>query len=142
VVLSEDLAGILGLTIALLAVGLAIATGNPMFDAAGSISIGLLLMFVALFLGAEIKGLLVGQGVEVKRDKAMRRFLEGRPEIVRLFNLLSLQMGNDVMVAIKAEMVAYPSAADLIAAINRCEADFRAQFEEVVWLFFEPDVSD
>ena len=57
-------------------------------------------------------------------------------------NLLTLQMGNDVMVAVKAKMVDPGSAALLIENINQCEKAFKARFSSVAWLFFEPDDKD
>jgi len=50
-----------------------------------------------------------------------------------------MQMGDRVMVAVKAKMAPMPSADALIDAINAVEARFRQQFPEVMWLFFEPD---
>jgi hypothetical protein len=44
------------------------------------------------------------------------------------------------MVAVKAKMRG-ASAADLVAAINRAEAALRAEFPEIQWLFFEPDIA-
>ncbi len=45
------------------------------------------------------------------------------------------------MVAVKARIKAN-SAAELVASINRVEAALRAEFPEIQWLFFEPDVAD
>ncbi len=118
------------------------ATGNPMYDAIGSIGIGVLLIVVAVFIAVEIKALLIGQGVEPRTKEAMLKFLGEREEIKQVYNLLTLQMGPDVMVAIKAEMARCSRAADLIDDINRVEAAFRAQFPDVRWCFFEPDSRD
>lgn len=49
VVLGEDTAALLGLAFALIAVVLSIITGNPVFDAAGSIGIGILLIIISFF---------------------------------------------------------------------------------------------
>jgi hypothetical protein len=46
-----------------------------------------------------------------------------------------------VMVAVKVKMKA-DTAPQLVAAINRTEQAMRAQFPEIQWLFFEPDVAD
>jgi cation diffusion facilitator family transporter len=142
VVLGEDVAALAGLTLALAAVLLAIFTGDPVYDAAGSIAIGALLVLVALGIGVEIKGLLIGQGVEPDVKQAMQDYLEGREEVARIFNILTLQLGSEVMVAVKAQMRETAAAADLMTDINRCEAGLRAAFPQVKWVFFEPDVAD
>ena len=56
-----------------------------------------------------------------------------------MLNLITLQNGADVVVAVKARMTERVSAPALVAAINRCERALRAAFPQVRWLFFEPD---
>jgi cation diffusion facilitator family transporter len=142
VIFGEDLAALIGLCLALVAVLLTMLTGNLLFDAMGTIAIGVLLIVVAVAIAVEVKALLIGQGVEPRRRAEMVAFLEARPEIARVFNVLTLQMGSDVMVAIKAEMRPTPTNRSLVEAINVVEAEFRAEFKDVRWSFFEPDVAD
>jgi divalent metal cation (Fe/Co/Zn/Cd) transporter len=105
-----------------------LATGNPAWDAAGSISIGVLLVVVAVLVGVQVKSLLIGQSVESRILERMREHLAGREEIDTVYNLLTQQMGRDVMVAVKARMRPAASAAALIEAINRVERSFREAF--------------
>ncbi|MDF1832189.1 MAG: cation diffusion facilitator family transporter [Porticoccaceae bacterium] len=142
VVFGEDLAALLGLSLALCALLAAIATGNPVYDAWGSMAIGLLLIVVALMIGVEIKALLVGQGVEAHTRAEMVAFLESEPAVDEVFNVLTLQLGRDVMVAVKARMHEKTEAKKLMADINLIESLFRQRFPHVQWLFFEPDVKD
>jgi divalent metal cation (Fe/Co/Zn/Cd) transporter len=142
VIFGEDLAALLGLAFALVAVLLTMATGNPMYDAMGSIGIGVLLIVIAVFIAVEVKALLIGQGVEPRTKEAMLKFLGAREEVKQVYNLLTLQMGPDVMVAIKAEMARYLAPRDMIEDINRVEQAFRAEFPDVRWCFFEPDSRD
>ncbi|MDC0598527.1 cation diffusion facilitator family transporter [Gammaproteobacteria bacterium] len=142
VIFGEDLAALLGLIFALCAITLAMITGNPIYDAIGSIGIGVLLLIIALFIGVEVKALIIGQGVEKKEREAMLSFLEAQNDIEQVFNLITLQLGNDVMVAIKAKIHPQSSDIQLIAAINRCEANFKEEFPKVLWCFFEPDIKD
>ena len=142
VVVGEDFAALLGLVFALLAVGITMLTGNPIFDAIGTLFIGVLLIVVAYFIAVEVKALLIGQSVEPHVRTDMRAFLEARVEVAEVYNLLTLQMGNDVMTAVKARMQPAATAHDLIAAINTTEVAFRAAFPQVMWLFFEPDTRD
>ncbi|HEY6820909.1 MAG TPA: cation diffusion facilitator family transporter [Burkholderiales bacterium] len=141
VVLGEDLAALLGLGIALAAVLGAVLLDNPLWDALGSIAIGAVLVCVAIAIGIEIKGLLIGQSAEPETEARIRRFLEGREEVVRLHRLITVQLGASLMLAVKAEMKA-ETAAGLVADINRAEAALRAEFPEIQWLFFEPDTAD
>ncbi len=142
VVFGEDLAALLGLVVALAAILLTFITGNPLFDALGSIVIGALLVVVALFIAIEIHALLIGQSVEPRVKVAMLEFLNNRPEIRRVFNLITLQLGPDVMVAVKAEMSRDLATKGLVEEINRVEAAMKMQFPEIRWSFFEPDVAD
>lgn len=142
VILGEDLAALLGLMFAFIAVSFTWSTGNPVYDAIGSIAIGLLLLTVAILIGIEVKAMLVGQGVEESVKSQMILFIERQMSVVKVFNILTMQMGKDVMVAVKAEMKPTPSGIALVEAINGIEILFRQQFPQVAFLFFEPDVRD
>lgn len=142
VIFGEDLAALLGLVFALVAVLLTMVTGDPTYDAVGSIGIGVLLIVIAVFIAIEVKALLIGQGVEPRTKEAMLKLLNERTEIKQVYNLLTLQLGPDVMVAIKAEMARFLSPKDMIDDINRVEAALREAFPDVRWCFFEPDVKD
>jgi cation diffusion facilitator family transporter len=142
VVFGEDLAALLGLCFAMIAMILTIITGNPIYDAMGSISIGVLLVVIAFLIGMEVQALLIGQSIEPEQRIKMLNFLETQAEIDQVFNLLTLQLGKDVMAAVKAKMVNMDSAESLVKAINRCEIALKKEFPQILWLFFEPDLKD
>ena len=142
VIFGEDLAALLGLTAALAAVLLTIYTGNPLWDALGSCAIGLLLIVIAVLIGIEVKDLLVGQGVEEGQRRDMIAFLEQQEEISRVFNIVTLQMGPDAMVAVKAQLAPVVELHVASHMINAVERRFRERYPQVTWLFFEPDVTD
>jgi cation diffusion facilitator family transporter len=142
VIFGEDLAALVGLCLAALAVGITMLTGNLLFDAWGTIAIGLLLVVVAVALAIEVKALLIGQGVEPRRRAELLAFLAGRDEVAQVYNLITLQMGPDVMVAVKARMAPTPDNLSMIRAINTVEAAMKARFGDIRWSFFEPDVED
>lgn len=137
VIFGEDLAALVGLALAFVAVLAAWLTGNVMYDALGSIAIGVLLIVVAIMVGIEVKALLVGQGVEPHVRAEMIAFLETQPGVERVLNMITLHMGGDVMVAVKARM---RPTGDVGGEINRAEAAFRERFAQTQWIFFEPDV--
>ena len=142
VVLGEDFAALWGLSFALAAVILSMVLNNPIYDAAGSIVIGVLLILVAFFVGIEVKALLIGQSVEPELKEQMIDFLLQRAHVDQVYSLLTLQLGKDVMVAVKARMKGVPESGQMIQAINDCEKAFKARFPMVMWLFFEPDIKD
>jgi cation diffusion facilitator family transporter len=139
VVLGEDITALAGLAFALVAVLVAVATGNPLYDALGSMAVGVLLVVVAVLLSIEIKSMITGESAESELRDGIRAFLEGRPEIVEIYNVLTFQLGEGVMLAVKARMRETGTAAALIEAVNRVEADLRQAFPLVQWCFFEPD---
>ena len=142
VVFGEDLAALIGLCFALIAIILTIITGNPIYDAMGSIAIGALLVVIAFLIGIEVQALLIGQSVEPEQRIQLLEFFLKQDEIDEVFNLLTLQLGKDVMVAVKAKMVKTDSAEALVRAVNRCEVELKQAFPQVLWSFFEPDLKD
>ena len=142
VVFGEDVAALLGLVLALLAVMTAAITGDPIYDAVGTIIIGVLLVIIAFMIAVKVKDLLIGQGVEKYIRQDMEAFLIERPEVDHVYSLLTLQMGHEAMVAIKAKMHPTGSEDGLLIAINKVEREFRKAFPIAKWLFFEPDNKD
>ena len=142
VIFGEDLAALTGLVLALIAIGGTVITGNPLWDAVGTLLIGVLLIVVAVFVAIEVKALLIGQGMDPRIAAELKTYVESRPEVQRVFNVLSLQLGDDVMLAVKAQMAPVERPAQLIAAINAVEASIRERYPQVRWCFFEPDDTD
>ena len=142
VIFGEDLAALMGLLFALLAVAATMVTGNPVYDAIGSLGIGALLIVVACFVAVQVKAMLIGQSVEPVQREAIRQFITARPEVKQVFSLITLQLGSDIMVAVQAEMAdPEASTASNITRINETEAALKKAFPEIRWSFFEPDDS-
>ncbi len=142
VIFGEDLAALGGLVLALGFIVLSIVTGDPMWDAVGSICIGVLLVLVAALVGVEVKALLVGQSAEPQVLAAMRAHLVAQPQVAQLYSLITQQLGSEIMLAVKARMQPQASDVALIDAINAVERGVRAAFPQVRWIFFEPDLRD
>jgi cation diffusion facilitator family transporter len=142
VVFGEDVAALFGLLFALVSVIMAYVTGNPVYDSIGSIGIGVLLVFVSIFVAGKVKGLLIGQSADEAVRLEVKTFLETRPEIESIFNLITLQLGAQIMVAVKAKMAKTESIEQVIKNINVCEKELKKAFPEVQWVFFEPDLED
>ena len=142
VVVGEDIAALLGLLLALSAVLATAFTGNPVFDALGTIAIGAVLVLVAVAVGIEVKSLLIGESADPETVSALRAFLDAQPEIAQVYSLITLQLGLQLMVSAKVRMNNMDTAVRLIDDINRVETALKQSFPQVRWIFFEPDVCD
>jgi len=140
VVLGEDVAALLGLATALGFVALAAVTGDPAWDAAGSMVIGALLVVVALFVAVRIKSLLIGRSADPGIVAAIEREIEADPAIDELLNALTVQVGPQLMLAAKLRMRPGLSIDEACAAINALEVRLKQAIPEVGWCFMEPDV--
>ncbi len=139
VVAGEDIAALAGLSFAFIAVFASWLTGNPVYDALGSIAVGLLLMVVAGLVMREVKSLIIGESAEPAVRAAIREHIAARPEVLSVMNLVTLQWGDAIVVAVQAQMAAQPSANALVDAINVVEESIQARWPSVRWVFFEPD---
>ena len=141
VIIGENLAALFGLGVALVAIAAAVLTGDPTWDAIGTIAIGVLLVVVAVFVAIEIKAMLIGQSADPSRERAMRAYIESQPAITRLASLITLQLGTDVMLSAQVEMQGERSLALQVQEINRIERELKQRFPEVRWSFFEPEIA-
>jgi cation diffusion facilitator family transporter len=140
VVLLEDTGALFGLVFAAVGLGLATATGESRWDAAGSIAIGLLLGAIAVVLAIESKSLLIGESATPESDRRIRAALEAAPEVRRIIHLRTLQLGpEEILLATKLDLDAADVAA-LAVAIDRVEVQIRAAVPTVGLIYIEPDL--
>jgi len=141
VVLLEDFAALIGLVLALTGVGLTWATGNPVFDAIGTICIGVLLVLVAIVLGIETKSLLVGEGATVEDTTKIRDAINAQPQVESLIHMKTLYLGPDeLLVAAKVAFARTKKLAEVAAAINELEVAVREAVPAARVIYIEPDV--
>jgi cation diffusion facilitator family transporter len=142
VVLGEDIAALVGLVLAFIFVALAAYTGNTIYDAIGSIAIGVVLILVSFFIANRIRGLIVGRSAEEELQQAIRSEIATDPDIEELYRALTLQMGPQVMLSIKVRMRSGLSLDKAIESINALEKRIKQKFPEIAFCFVEPDTTD
>lgn len=142
VVLGEDVAALLGLAVAFGFLSLAVITGDPQFDALGSITIGVILVCVSIFVAVRIKGLLVGRSADEDLQAELKAQIAAEPGIAQLYRAITLQLGPQIMLAVKVRMSPGLSLNEAVDCLNRLERNVKARFPEVAWCFVEPDVAD
>ena len=141
VVLLEDLAALLGLSFAFVGVGLAVITGDPVFDAIGTLFIGSLLIVVAVVLGIETKSLLVGEGASLADRQAITAAILDGPEAERIIHFKTLYLGPDeLLVAAKIAFAGDRKLSAVAAAINSIEQRIRLATPVARVIYLEPDV--
>lgn len=141
VVLLEDIAALIGLVLALLGVGLAVITGNGVWDGVGTICIGVLLVLVAIVLGIEVKSLLIGEGATEADVKAIRAAAVAGDDIEQIIHMKTLYLGPDkLLVAMKVAVNPTESVPEMTAAIDAVEKRVRAAVPAVGAMYIEPDV--
>lgn len=141
VVFLEDLAAMTGLTVALLLIFLQQVTGILVFDGIASILIGVLLCVVAVFLGNEIRSLLIGESADPKAMKKVAAIFEKEESINRLVKLKSLQLGpHDILVAADVEFNHRLTSVEISNLIDGIEKDIRQTFPDIKKIFIEPDI--
>jgi len=139
VIFGEDLAALTGLTLALIALLLTVYTGNPVFDAMGSIAIGIVLIFVSLFLVLRIRSLLIGKSAEPDLQELLDEIAAADDSVERVLNTITLQFGPDMMLAMKIQMKPGISIDVAVDRINALERELKAQVPSLKWCFVEPD---
>ena len=142
VVLAEDVAALIGLALALAFIGIASLTNQPQLDAWGSIAIGTVLVCVSIFVALRVKSLIVGRSAEAQLRQGIIAEIGSDPAIETLFNAITLQLGPQVMLAIKVRMRPGISIETAVARINELERRIKIRFPEIAWCFVEPDVED
>lgn len=137
-VMIEDTAAMLGLGLALVFVFIGHQTGNPIWDGIGSISIGVLLCVVSLFLARETKGLLVGESVSEQDFTDLNRVLNGHTEVLGIGNLRTMHLGPaEVLLAVDVDFASRLSSDDVEAAIAQLEKEIQAAMPHVSQIYIE-----
>ena len=138
----EDTAALIGLLVAAAGLGLHAVTGSAVWDAVASIVIGVLLVGVAVSLGAQSKANLIGQSLpEEARDK-VRTTINDSPGVDRVVELLTMRLGpEEVLVAAKVDVEDHKSGGDLEQLADEVERRVREAHPDVRHLFLDPTPS-
>ena len=94
-VLLEDAAACLGVVIAMVSIWLSHVTGNPAWDAIGSIAIGLLLGALAIWLVRRNHQLLAGPSIPKDERILIRKVLEDSPIIEKITDFKTRVLGTE-----------------------------------------------
>ena len=142
VVLGEDIAALLGLLLAFAFISMASLTNNTIYDAFGSISIGVVLIIVSIFVATRVRSLLVGRSADPLIQEAIENIIRQEPDIEKVFNTITMQFGPDTMLAAKIKMRSGLDIDAAVDSINALERRLKDEIPNLKWCFIEPDVVD
>lgn len=138
IVLFEDSVAVLGLTVAAAGVVMADATGNPGWDGAASMMIGVLLAGTAWILAVETKGLLLGESASRRVRSAIRSAALSVPEVETVDRLLTMHLGpHEILVNMDVQVEAGLTADRVEAIVNRVEGEIRRSVPDATRIFVE-----
>lgn len=142
VVLGEDIAAVLGLITAFVFVVLSHLLENPVYDALGSICIGVILLFVSVFLIIRMKDLLLGKSADPDVQHAIFDHMKSDSRIAGVFNLITVQIGPYIMIAAKIKLKGTMDTESVCQAINAMERSLKQRIPDIKWSFIEPDITN
>lgn len=143
VVLLEDAGAQVGLILALIGVGLYAVTGNEIWDGIGTLSIGVLLVSIAVLLTIEMQSLLIGEAASQAHIRAITDAVNASPEVRRIIDLRTQHIGpEDLLVAGKVEFDSGLTGPAVTDAIDVVEAAIRAAVPLALRIYIEPDIFD
>jgi cation diffusion facilitator family transporter len=141
VVLLEDLAALLGLVLALIAVSVAVLTGNGVWDGIGTVLIGILLVCIAVILALETKSLLLGESATEDDIALIRSALTADPSVERVIHMKTQHLGPDeLLVAAKIAVQHDETAARVAQVIDEAENRIREAVPHARIIYLEPDI--
>ncbi|UQX01422.1 cation diffusion facilitator family transporter [Streptomyces sp. RerS4] len=141
VVLLEDLGALVGLVLALGGVGLALLTGNGVWDGIGTLCIGVLLIVIAIVLALETKSLLLGEAAGTDDIEKIKAAVVDGKVVTRVIHMRTLHLGpEELLVAAKIAVEANDTATAVADAINAAEARIREAVPIARVIYLEPDI--
>lgn len=139
-VLAEDTTALVGLSLALIAVVLRGLTGVAMFDALGSLLIGVLLAAVAVALASVTHGLLIGKAASMEDQARALAIAESTDGVDRVTQILSLHLGPEVIVlALKVAFTPGMAVEAVEEITNGIEKRIREKMPRMRKIFIEVD---
>lgn len=141
VVLLEDLGALVGLVLALGGVGIALITGDGVWDGIGTLCIGVLLIVIAIVLAAETKSLLLGEAAGTDEVDKINAALVDGVVVTRVIHMRTLHLGpEELLVAAKIAVQGNDTATQVADAINAAEARIREAVPIARVIYLEPDI--
>lgn len=141
VVLLEDFGALVGLVLALGGVGMALLTGDGVWDGIGTLCIGILLILIALVLAVETKSLLLGEAAGIEAVQKIEAAIVDGHTVTGIIHMRTLHLGpEELLIAAKIAVQHDDTAAEVASAINAAESRIREAVPIARVIYLEPDI--
>lgn len=141
VILLEDFGALIGLIFALVGVSTAAITHDGRWDGLGAMSIGTLLVIIAIVLVREMASMLVGEAALPEEVDAVHAAISSAPLVDRIIHLRTLHVGpEELLVAVKIGVASHHTAQDIARGIDEAEVILRERVPNAHYVFIEPDI--
>jgi cation diffusion facilitator family transporter len=139
IVLLEDGAAVIGVVLAAAGLIARHFTGSEAYDAAASIAIGVLLVAVAIAVGAHARDLLLGESARPEVREAIEAAALRHPAVEAVPALLTMHIGpDDLLVAANIELRDELTVTDAERVADEITADLRDAEPSVHHVFLHP----
>lgn len=139
-VLTENAVAGIAAGVALVAIFLSQVTNNPVYDAAGAVVIGLLLMLFAIALGWENKKLLLGEALPPRQINRLRRLVAESAGVRNVVDFRTVYFGPDtILVTVDVSLDPDLDTVEIDATINDIEAKLRHRDPRIKKIYIEPE---
>ena len=139
IVLLENGAAMAGIVAAGIGVLLSQITGNPFFDGAASVVIGVILGITALVLAYESKGLLIGEAADPALVRGLRQLACSKPGIVGVGHVLTVHSAPDqVLALVNVDFDNAITAGEVERIVSEVEREAHHQWPDLRRLFIRP----
>jgi len=137
VIIIEDFAALTGLVIVLLSTTLAICI-SPVFDAIGSITIGLLLLSSSYFLSNEFRKLMIGESISWEMRMHIKQIIKSYPDVKHINNMRSEYNGNNKFIlAMSLDLEDDIHVYKVESIISEMKADITAAYSNAEMIYIE-----
>jgi cation diffusion facilitator family transporter len=139
IVLLENGAAMAGIIAAAIGLALSQLTGNPFYDGAASVVIGLILGVTAFVLAFESKGLLIGEAADPDLVQSLHDLACGKSGVVGVGDVLTVHSSPDqITVMMNVDFRDDVPAGDVERIVCAVEDEARERWPQVRRLFVRP----
>ncbi len=137
VILLEDSAALIGLTLVLISTALAWFV-HPVFDAIGSILVGVLLVTISLFMINELRKLIVGENISRELRKEFEQTVDANSVIHKVNYISAMMMGKGkFMLVIGVDLEDKVAASLVEEQFRKIRKELHASNDSIHSIFFD-----